>query len=70
MVQITMEGNLPVTSGPDQAVQGQWYHVAVTFTGLSPTNSDTAGVLSFYWTLLDGSRTNADLLATFNMTRI
>lgn len=63
------KANLPVTSGPDQAVQGQWYHVAVTFTGLSPTNSDTAGVLSFYWTLLDGSRTNADLLATFNMTR-
>ncbi len=47
------------TSGLDNALPGQWYHVAVTYTGTSPTNSDPAGVLTFYWTLLDGGRTNA-----------
>lgn len=55
------------TSGPDAAVQGNWYHVAVTFTGSSPTNGDTANVFRFYWTLLDPSRTNADVLWTTNL---
>jgi hypothetical protein len=56
-------------SGPNAAVAGQWYHVAVTCTGNSPTNGDTPNVVKFYWTLLDAFRTNADLLATFTMTR-
>ncbi len=57
------------TSGADAAIQGQWYHVAVTCTGNAPTNGDTPNVLNFYWTLLDANRTNADLLATFTLTR-
>jgi hypothetical protein len=55
--------NLP--GGTDAVAIGQWYHVAVTYTGYAPTNGDTANVLSFYWTLLDPTRTNADLLTTF-----
>ena len=51
------------TSGIDALATNQWYHVAVTFTGNTPTNSDLPGVLTFYWTLLDKSRTNADFLA-------
>ena len=54
-------------SGPDAALANTWYHVAVTFTGTSPTNSDTANVLSFYWTLLDANRTYADVLLVTNM---
>jgi hypothetical protein len=55
-------------SGPDAAVAGQWYHVAVTYTGTSPTNipPDPANVLTFYWTYLDVNRTNADVLAVTN----
>lgn len=56
-------------SGPDAAVAGQWYHMAVTCTGNAPTNGDTPYQLKFYWTLLDANRTSADLLATFTMTR-
>jgi len=52
------------TNGPDALATNQWYHVAVTYTGNTPTNTDTPGVLTFYWTLLDPNRTNADALAT------
>ena len=52
---------LPI-SGADAVATNQWYHIAVTFTGNSPTNGDPAGVLTFYWTLLDKNRTNADVL--------
>lgn len=51
------------TAGIDALATNQWYHVAVTYTGNSPTNSDPAGVLTFYWTLLDKNRTNADVLS-------
>lgn len=57
--------NLP-KSGPNIFLQGIWYHIAVTYTGNAPTNGDTAGVMTFYWTLLDGGRTNASLLAVTN----
>lgn len=57
------------SSGPNAAMAGQWYHVAVAFTGYNPTNGDTANQLRFYWTLLDPFRTNADLLATYTMSR-
>lgn len=57
------------SSGPNAAIVGQWYHVAVAFTGNNPTNGDTPNELRFYWTLLDPYRTNADLLATYTMTR-
>jgi len=67
---ITASGGSPIntavplpTSGIDALATNQWYHVAVTFTGNTPTNSDLPGVLTFYWTLLDKSRTNADFLA-------
>ena len=33
------------TTGPDTAQLNAWYHVAVTFTGQSPTNGDQANVL-------------------------
>jgi hypothetical protein len=55
---------LPAT-GPNALTVSNWYHVALTFTGNTPTNGDTAGVLNFYWTLFDPFRTNADLLASF-----
>jgi autotransporter-associated beta strand protein len=42
------------STGPDAIAQGMWFHVAVTYSG---------GVLSQYWTLMDGSRTQANLLA-------
>jgi Concanavalin A-like lectin/glucanases superfamily len=54
-------------SGPDAAAAGNWYHVAVTFTGNSPTNGDTARVFTFYWTLMDPTRTHADVLFTTNL---
>ncbi len=53
--------SLPLT-GPDAAVAGQWYHMAVTYTGGSPTNGDPPETLTFYWTLLNASRTNADVV--------
>jgi hypothetical protein len=56
------------TSGDDALATNQWYHVAVTYTGNTPTNSDPANLLSFYWTLLDPNRTTADLLATTNVS--
>jgi hypothetical protein len=51
------------SSGPNAALQGQWYHVAVTYTGAEGTD----GNLKMYWTLLDENRTEANLLAEFNM---
>jgi Concanavalin A-like lectin/glucanases superfamily/Bacterial Ig-like domain len=54
-------GNLPST-GPDQFVQGNWYHVAVAFTGTTPTNGDPPNVLTMYWTSFNASHTYADVL--------
>ena len=51
------------SSGPNAAVAGQWYHVAVTYTGVPAQ----AGNLKLFWTLLDESRTQAALLAEFMM---
>jgi hypothetical protein len=51
------------SSGPNAAVAGQWYHVAVTYTGTPAV----AGNLKLFWTLLDPSRTEAALLAEFTM---
>lgn len=61
--------SLPIT-GADAALPGLWYHMAVTYTGGSPTNGDTPGLLTFYWTLLDAGRTNADVVpgGTFSST--
>ena len=57
------------TTGPDAVATNVWYHAAVTYTGNNPTNGDAPNVLTFYWTLLDPSRTNADMLAQFTATR-
>ncbi len=52
------------SSGPDAAYPGQWYHMAVTYSGWAPTNGDTPNVLNMYWTLMDPARTSCDLLAS------
>jgi hypothetical protein len=62
------KSTLPST-GPNAAIAGAWYHVAVTYTGSTPTNSDPANLLTFYWTLLDANRVVADKLGQFTMTR-
>lgn len=59
---------LPAT-GPNAAIIGTWYHVAVTYTGDAPTNGDTPNLITFYWTLLDANRVVADKLASFTATR-
>ena len=61
--------NLP-TTGPNAVAVGQWYHAAATYTGNNPTNGDSPGVLTFYWTLLDANRTQADVLAVNNQLTI
>jgi len=57
---------LPTTGNDAVSLKtNSWYHVAVTFTGQSPTNGDPASVITLYWTLLDPCRTNADVLAQY-----
>jgi hypothetical protein len=58
------------SSGADAATPNNWYHVALTFTGTHPTNGDAPNVLTMYWTLADGSRTNCDVLGTFTETNM
>jgi Immunoglobulin domain/Concanavalin A-like lectin/glucanases superfamily len=58
---------LPST-GPDAAVAGQWYHVALTFTGTAPTNGDTPDVLTMYWTALSSANTNCHVLRVMTKT--
>ena len=48
---------LPLT-GPDAVAMGQWFHVAAVYDG----NEGTANNLSLYWTKVEASRTQADLL--------
>jgi hypothetical protein len=50
-------------SGPNAAVAGQWYHVAITYEGTA------TGVLKFYWTALDPNQTEASLLMETTMPR-
>ena len=52
-------------SGPNALSVSNWYHVAVTYTGNTPTNGDGPCELRFYWTYFDAFRTNADLMAAF-----
>ena len=51
------------TTGPDAIVSNSWYHVAVVYDG----NENTPDNIKFYWTLLDPSRTNANLLGSTSM---
>jgi len=55
------------TTGPDAIVQGNWYHVAATFTG---TNGTGLGTINLYWTLMDPSRPLANLIGTFQMVNL
>lgn len=63
----TYDGNIPKT-GPDAAVVGGWYHVALAFTGTAPTNGDAPNTLTMYWTRLDPANTSAHPLAVFTKT--
>lgn len=54
-----LDVNLP-TSGPEVFVANQWYHVAVTYSGVD----NVPGNLNFYWTRVDSSRTSATLLGS------
>ena len=45
---------------------GQWYHMAVAFTGTAPTNGDPPNVLTMYWTPLNPGMTHAVVLTNFN----
>jgi hypothetical protein len=58
----TLSADLP-TTGPDAIQQGNWYHVAIAYNGAQ----NTAGNARLYWTRLDPTRTQATLLATFQM---
>jgi autotransporter-associated beta strand protein len=53
-----------ILNSPDAIVQNGWYHVAVTYNG----QPNTAGNLSFYWTLMDSTRASASLVGSANMT--
>ncbi|MES2475749.1 MAG: LamG-like jellyroll fold domain-containing protein [Verrucomicrobiota bacterium] len=55
--------NLPGAGDPNEALQDNWYHVAVTYDG----NANTPGNLKLYWTLLDPSRTAANEVLTSQM---
>jgi hypothetical protein len=52
------------TTGPDAIRPSAWYHAAVTYSGVP----NAPGNLKFYWTLLDPSRTAANLIGTGRMT--
>ena len=56
--------NLP-TNGPDAILQNNWYHVAVTFDG-----ADNGGHLNLYWTLMNGTRTTANLIGSATMANL
>ncbi|HTV41028.1 MAG TPA: LamG-like jellyroll fold domain-containing protein [Candidatus Sulfotelmatobacter sp.] len=51
------------TSGPDEVVTNQWYHLAVSYSGYS------SGLFTMYWTLMDPARTNCDILGTVTATK-
>ncbi|MDW7979279.1 MAG: BNR-4 repeat-containing protein [Verrucomicrobiales bacterium] len=59
----TLEAQLPL-SGSNAIAVSNWYHVAVTYNGQPNTAQNT----KFYWTKVEPSRTQADLLASFCMT--
>ena len=50
--------------GPNAIVSNRWYHVAVTYNG----NQSEADNLKLYWTPLEASRTEANLLGSFSLT--
>lgn len=54
---------LPTVGDADAFVANEWFHAAVTYNG----NENTDDNLKLYWTRVDESRTEANLLATHNM---
>ncbi|MEJ5259234.1 MAG: LamG-like jellyroll fold domain-containing protein [Anaerohalosphaeraceae bacterium] len=52
------------TTGEHAWAPGQWFHAAVTYNG----QEGTAGNLKFYWTRLDSGASEANLLASFQMS--
>lgn len=58
----TFDAAIP-TSGPDAFAANEWFHVAVTYNG----SGNTAGNLSLYWTRVDASRTEANLLVSYTL---
>ncbi|HEX3625647.1 MAG TPA: LamG-like jellyroll fold domain-containing protein [Verrucomicrobiae bacterium] len=64
--QVFHDAQAPIpTTGPDQFIQGNWYHMAVAYTGTTPTNGDPPNVLTMYWTPFSPSHTTADVLTNF-----
>lgn len=59
----TLSALLPLT-GSNALARSNWFHVAVTYNGLS----NTPGNLKLYWTRVESHRTRADLLASLRMT--
>lgn len=57
-----VEVQMPDT-GDHAPVQGQWFHLAVSYDGAAAT----AGNLKFYWTRLDSSAGGANLIGTAQM---
>jgi len=53
------------TTGPDAIVQGNWYHVAVSYNG-SPGTPDN---LKMYWTLVDPSRITANQILSTTLNQ-
>lgn len=51
------------TTGDDAYVANQWFHVAATYDG----NANTPGNLKLYWTRVDASRTEANLIGSHQM---
>ena len=45
-------------------MQGNWYHVAVTYNGAE----NTADNLRIYWTAMDAARTSANMLLSTTLT--
>jgi autotransporter-associated beta strand protein len=54
---------VPIT-GADAIAMNRWYHVAVTYNGLEGTPDG----LKFYWTLMDPSRTEANLIGVSDLS--
>ena len=59
----TLEVQLPDT-GTHAPVQGQWFHVAVSYDGIAATASN----LKFYWTRLESGATAANLAGAAQMS--
>ncbi|MDA3873763.1 MAG: LamG domain-containing protein [Kiritimatiellae bacterium] len=60
-------GSLTTTlpgSGDHSLQTGNWYHVAVTYTGAEAVTDN----LAFYWTALDSAATEANLIGTATMS--